>query len=118
MFICFSIDQTGRWRPEAALIRNIDLDRITGFFCFVGLYPVDPVDPVRKINRPFDTGAHDGPFDKEAHDGQNTLLRHSIFLVRCSIFAFSKLLFRLNRPLVRPAAVLIAETPDEICPAG
>jgi hypothetical protein len=40
----------------------IDFDRITGFFCFVGLYPVDPacrgeaflrrlVDPVRKIDR-------------------------------------------------------------------
>jgi hypothetical protein len=34
------------------------------------IYPVDPVDPVRKINRPFDT---------EAHDRQNTLLRHSTF---------------------------------------
>jgi hypothetical protein len=48
----------------------MDLDRITGltgYFCLVGLYPVDPVDPVRKINR---------PFDKKAHDRQNTLLRH------------------------------------------
>jgi hypothetical protein len=45
----------------------MDLDRITGltgYFCLVGLlYPADPVDPVRKINR---------PFDKKAHDRQNT----------------------------------------------
>jgi hypothetical protein len=63
---------------------KLDLDRITGltgYFCLVGLYPVDPVDPVRKINR---------PFDKKAHDRQNTLLRHlSVgggFIIRYSLF--------------------------------
>ena len=43
------------FRPEARLVWNyIGFDRITGltgFFCFAGLYPVDPVDPVRIRNR-------------------------------------------------------------------
>ncbi len=51
--------------------------RINRIFFLAGHYPVDPVDPVKKINRPFDT---------EAHDGQNTLIRSSMLDVRCSMF--------------------------------
>jgi len=51
-----------------------------------------------------------GPFDTEAHDRQNTLLRHSTFRIRYSIFAFSQFLFRLDWPLFRPAAALTPDT--------
>ena len=37
---------------------------------------------------------------KKAHGRQNTFLRHSTFIIRYSIFAFSKFLFRFDRPLV------------------
>jgi hypothetical protein len=40
---------------------------------------------------------------------QNTILQHSTFIIRYSIFAFSEFLFRLDWPLFRAAAGLKTE---------
>ena len=46
------------------------------------------------------------PFDTEAHDGQNTLLRHSIFIIRYSTFAFLQCLLRFDWPFFKPVVWL------------